>query len=404
MRVVCVIPARMGSTRFPGKPVKKLLGYPLISHVYQRCKLAKAFDQLIVATCDNEIKELAEAEGARVIMTSKDCACATDRVTDVLSRTELGAKDDDLVVMVQGDEVLFTPEMASQLVETYKRTKLPVINLASRLYDERDHDDPNTVKVAATLDGKALYFSRSPIPSRYRASGSVPMYQQTGVIAFSVNFLSIFNELPRTPLETIEGIDMMRVLEHGYSIQFAFTGKQTIGVDTPDDLRKAEKELLVDPVTREYLPDKNFSKIGSRKERSEVDVPSVLDKDGVKFNDLHNVNKGIVNVNEIINLLNNHTSWSKRLINTESNSMTLISQQPGEGNRRHYHPDWNEWWYIIDGQWEWEIEGEEKIVKKGDVVFMPKGKWHKITAVGDRPAIRMAVSREDVVHAYSDET
>ena len=95
------------------------------------------------------------------------------------------------------------------------------------------------------------------------------------------------------------------------------------------------------------------------------------------------------------------TSWSYRLINTESNSMTIISQNPGEGNREHYHPDWNEWWYILDGSWKWTIEGKDKIVSKGDVVFIPKGTVHRIEAVGDKPAIRMAVSRADVAHVYT---
>ena len=96
------------------------------------------------------------------------------------------------------------------------------------------------------------------------------------------------------------------------------------------------------------------------------------------------------------------SSWSYRVVNSDSNSATLISQQPGEGNRRHYHPNWNEWWYIIDGTWEWDIEGVKVEVSKDDVIFIPKGKVHKITAIGNRPAIRLAVSREDVPHIYPE--
>jgi quercetin dioxygenase-like cupin family protein len=116
-------------------------------------------------------------------------------------------------------------------------------------------------------------------------------------------------------------------------------------------------------------------------------------------NDLFDCNNEIVSLSNIIEK-NGESSWSKRLVNTENNSATLISQIPGEGNRRHYHPNWNEWWYIVDGVWEWEIEGEVKRVKKGDVVFIGKNRLHKITAVGDKPAIRLAVSREDVEHIY----
>ena len=132
----------------------------------------------------------------------------------------------------------------------------------------------------------------------------------------------------------------------------------------------------------------------------EVDVPSILEKDGVAHNDLFNVNKEIINLSEILAGKPKCSSWSKRVIDTESNSMTLIAQMPGEGNRRHYHPDWNEWWYIVQGEWEWEIEGEKKLIKAGDIVMVEKRRVHKITAVGEKMAIRMAVSRADVEHVY----
>jgi len=132
-------------------------------------------------------------------------------------------------------------------------------------------------------------------------------------------------------------------------------------------------------------------------------ISSILKKDGVEFNDLYDVNNEIVSLDAIISSMDNSKSWSKRVVDTESNSMTVISQLPGEGNRYHYHPDWNEWWYIVDGMWEWNIEGEKKVVKKGDIVFMRKNRKHKITAIGDKPAVRMAVSRADVAHVYPEE-
>jgi quercetin dioxygenase-like cupin family protein len=135
------------------------------------------------------------------------------------------------------------------------------------------------------------------------------------------------------------------------------------------------------------------------KKRVESDVPSILVKDGVEINDLNSPNKEVINIEDIL-LDAPESSWSKRIIDTESNSATLICQNPGEGNREHYHHDWNEWWYIIDGLWEWQIEGETKIVGKGDIVFIEKGRLHKITAVGKEPAIRLAVSRSDVDHVY----
>tara|TARA_Y100000004_G_C8926440_1_gene417822 strand:+ start:50 stop:478 length:429 start_codon:yes stop_codon:yes gene_type:complete len=138
------------------------------------------------------------------------------------------------------------------------------------------------------------------------------------------------------------------------------------------------------------------------KKRIEADVPSILEKDGVINNDLFDVNQEVVNIDDILRFAP-APSWSKRIIDSSSNSATLICQNPGEGNREHYHPDWNEWWYIIDGEWEWNIEGIKKVVKTGDFVFIEKGKKHKITAVGEKPAIRLAVSRGDVEHVYDNE-
>jgi mannose-6-phosphate isomerase-like protein (cupin superfamily) len=136
-------------------------------------------------------------------------------------------------------------------------------------------------------------------------------------------------------------------------------------------------------------------------EEVEIDVPSILNRDGILNSNFENENSPICNVKDIISSQKNESSWCYRVVNTENNSATIISQLPGEGNRRHYHPEWNEWWFIIDGEWKWEIEDEEFIVKKNDIVFMEKGKVHCITAIGDKPAIRLAVSREDVPHIYT---
>jgi len=173
------------------------------------------------------------------------------------------------------------------------------------------------------------------------------------------------------------------------------SGLATIDVDNEQDFQLAEfiaRALVHGDYEPQYHGDYH----------AEVDVPNILARDGVEDNNLEEANEAIVNVKDIRASLDKTKSWSHRVVNTENNSATLIHQQPGEGNRRHYHPDWNEWWYIIDGEWEWEVDGVAKIVKKGDVVFIPKGTVHKITATGNKPAIRLAVSREDVAHIYPD--
>ena len=136
------------------------------------------------------------------------------------------------------------------------------------------------------------------------------------------------------------------------------------------------------------------------KKKIENNVKSILKKDGVINNDFSNENSLINNISKILKDKKNKKNWSYRLINTESNSATLICQQPGEGNRRHYHSNWNEWWLIVDGTWQFEIENEKKILKKNDIILIKKNKIHKITAIGKKPAIRLAVSRGDVDHIY----
>ena len=136
-------------------------------------------------------------------------------------------------------------------------------------------------------------------------------------------------------------------------------------------------------------------------EHVEVEVEAILKKDGVLDNNFADVNQQVVNAYELIKQNANKTSWSRRLVDTESNSATMIGQMPGEGNRRHYHPDWNEWWFILAGKWEFEIDGKAREIMTGDVVFIEKGKIHKITAIGDQMAIRLAVSRNDVEHIYT---
>jgi len=136
------------------------------------------------------------------------------------------------------------------------------------------------------------------------------------------------------------------------------------------------------------------------KKKIDNDVFNILKQDGVANIDFNNENQLIVNINDIIAKNDKSESWSKRIINTDSNSATVICQMPGEGNRRHYHSNWNEWWLILKGEWEFEIEGKINIIKEGQLILIKKNLKHKITAIGNKPAIRLAVSRSDVDHIY----
>jgi 3-deoxy-manno-octulosonate cytidylyltransferase (CMP-KDO synthetase) len=252
MKIVCIIPARMAASRFPGKPLKQLLGMSLIQHVYCRCRLFEEFDRVVVATCDQAIADNIAAIGGEAVMTADMHERATDRVEEAAGRLGFDLGDQDLVLMVQGDEVLVTPQMLSEIVAEFRRTRPAVVNLVSRLYSDDDHRDPNCVKAVVAQDRRILYFSRAPVPSRARTPDA-PIYQQTGIIAFRADFLRQFSKLPQTPLEKIESCDMMRVVEHGLPISAVLTSIETVGVDTEADRARAEKVLAADPLTKIYL-------------------------------------------------------------------------------------------------------------------------------------------------------
>jgi 3-deoxy-manno-octulosonate cytidylyltransferase (CMP-KDO synthetase) len=241
----------MASSRFPGKPLVPLLGLPLILHVYERCKLYGEFAEILVATCDEEIKQAVEEHGGKAVMTANTHERATDRVQEAIEATYPDLSDDRLIVMVQGDELLVSPQMIKGVIEFQQKTNSSVVNLGTPI-QAKDHNDPNTVKIVAAPDGRILYLSRAPIPSNARAE-KVPLYQQTGIMGFRYDFLAQFAQLPQTPLEIIESVDMLRVIEHGFALHVVLNETETLGVDVPEDQAIGEKLLAGDPLTNSYL-------------------------------------------------------------------------------------------------------------------------------------------------------
>ena len=249
---ICVIPARMASSRFPGKPLAPMLDLPLILHVWHRCRLETKFDRVIVATCDQEIFDTIKAGGGEAVMTSGSHERCTDRVAEAIINTGLELSGDDFIVMVQGDEVLVNPDMLNDIITAFENSPARVINLISRIDRIEDFEDVNVVKVVADLKNRIVFLSRSPIPSRSR-NKNVPMYQQTGIIAYAPSFLEEFSALDQTPLEIAESIDMLRLIENGIQLDSVATEIETLGVDTPEDLERGERALANDSWTKHYL-------------------------------------------------------------------------------------------------------------------------------------------------------
>ena len=242
MNILALIPARMGSSRFPGKPMAKILGKPMIGHVYERVSKCDLLIKTVVATCDQEILEYIESIGGEAVMTSNHHERASDRCAEALGYLEkqYGIQY-DIIVMVQGDEPMTHPNMISEAVTPMlDDPEILVSNLLGDIENIEEFEDRNCIKVVCDQQSNAIYFSREPIPTRSKGD-IVPMKKQVCVIPFTRAFLLEYTELPPTPLEIAESIDMMRVLEYGMRVRMIPTKHQTFAVDTKEDLVKVEK-------------------------------------------------------------------------------------------------------------------------------------------------------------------
>jgi 3-deoxy-manno-octulosonate cytidylyltransferase (CMP-KDO synthetase) len=250
MAIVGIIPARFGSTRLPGKPLLSDTGKPLIQHVVEAARKSSRLNRIIVATDDERIRKAVERFGGEVVMTRSDHPTGTDRVAEVTALTP----EADLIVNLQGDEPELSGE-ALDLVISLLETDLeaPMATLATPIRDEADYRDPSCVKVVASSRGRALYFSRSPIPHHrdglpdFASSPPVALLH-LGLYGYRREFLLNLARLSPSPLETAEKLEQLRVLEAGYSIAIGVVKERSIGIDTPEDYRRfVERWRLENP-------------------------------------------------------------------------------------------------------------------------------------------------------------
>lgn len=254
MKAIGIIPARMAATRFPGKPLAHMMGMPMIGHCYHRTRLAPGLMGVYVATCDQPIVEYIEGIGGRAVMTSMAHNRASTRAAEALEIIERETYDRvDVVVMVQGDEPLITPETIGETLRHFDDPSVEIVNIMSRLHTLEAFADKNNVKVVVNQSNDALYFSREPIPSPWKGWEHLPRYMQTGIIAFRREALLRFNAMQETPLEQFESVDMNRVLEAGGRIRMVAIDEFTIGVDTLEEMVEAEMHLRNDPNLSRYL-------------------------------------------------------------------------------------------------------------------------------------------------------
>lgn len=248
MKVTAVIPARMGSSRYPGKPLCDIHGLTMIEHVYRRTRMSKSVDETFVATPNEEIRDEVESFGGDVIMTGSHPR-ATDRVAEAAE-----SLDAEIIVVMQGDEPLVYPDMLDDAIAPVQDDpEVKVTNLAKPIPSNEEYRDPNNVKVVVDEDWNALYFSRSPIPHIHEgAFENSPVFHQVCVIPFERDFLFKFTEMVETELEQVESIDMLRLLENGYNVRLVETQRETYPVDTREDHKKVNNLMSEDTLFNEY--------------------------------------------------------------------------------------------------------------------------------------------------------
>ena len=222
-----------------------ILGIPMIEHVYRNVSSAEFLTTTAVATCDDEIFHHITSLGGIAVMTSDKHERASDRCAEALLKLE--AKNEyqyDIVVMVQGDEPMTQPEMLAQAIKPfYEDSDVQVTNLLGTIKDNSEFEDRNCIKVVCDLNSNALYFSREPIPTRAKLE-TIPMGKQVCVIPFRRDYLLNYTSLSPTPLEIVESIDMMRILEHGDKVKMVPTNYSSYAVDTPSDLKRVEQQMI----------------------------------------------------------------------------------------------------------------------------------------------------------------
>lgn len=247
MEVLILIPARYASTRFPGKPLAMIGGKPMVQHVVE--KAAAVSENVYVATDDGRIYDCVIGFGGKAVMTSTEHRSGTDRCYEAYRHVvEQTGKKYDVVVNIQGDEPFIQPEQVKALVACFEDDKVEIATLAKRFEQNADIFDPNKVKVVCSAKGTALYFSRSAIPfcrgiEKECWLEMTPFYKHVGMYAYRPEVLKEITTLPQGRLEKAESLEQLRWLENGYTIAVRETAHESIGIDTPEDLKRAEAVL-----------------------------------------------------------------------------------------------------------------------------------------------------------------
>lgn len=237
MKILGIIPARYGSTRFEGKPLALINGKMMIQRVFEQAKKADRLTEVVVATDDERIYDAVVGFGGKAVMTSTNHKSGTDRCREVVDKIGTGF---DAVINIQGDEPYINPLQINQIAELISDENTPLASLCKPVHDEDELRSPNAVKVVFDKDGKALYFSRFAIPY-LRNQVERTFYKHIGIYAYKTAVLREVSALPQSSLELAESLEQLRWLENGYTVRMGVTEFESYSVDVPDDIVKIEK-------------------------------------------------------------------------------------------------------------------------------------------------------------------
>jgi len=239
MNIVCIIPARMNSSRFPGKPLMEISGKAMIKICYENAINSKSYSKVVIATCDNEIKNYCTSNDMDYEMTSSSHERCSSRCLEALLNLENKGENYDAVLMLQGDEPLINSDMLKKSAQALKSGEAKVTNLMTEITNMEEYKDINEVKVVVDNNSNAIYFSRAPIPAT-KDEIKFPVFKQVCAIGFSRESLIAFEDFPESSLEKIESVDMLRFVQNDVKIKMIEVSGNIVSVDTPSDLKKAQ--------------------------------------------------------------------------------------------------------------------------------------------------------------------
>tara|TARA_B110000438_G_C15771438_1_gene632093 strand:- start:496 stop:1275 length:780 start_codon:yes stop_codon:yes gene_type:complete len=253
MKILSIIPARMASSRFPGKPMKKIHGIPMIGHCYLRSSMCNSINKCVVATPDKVIYDYIESINGESVMTSHKHIMCNDRVVEATKKIEKKFGKFDIVINIQGDLPMVFPQMITDLITPLIKDKsIQSTTMAELIINNHEFLDPNRVKVIFDLNKKAILLTREPVPSRHKYKKKYKKYKHVAIRAYRRNIFETISKLKITPIERIEGIDDLRLIENNIDIHIVLTKFITETVDNQKDLNKVIKMMINDPLIKKY--------------------------------------------------------------------------------------------------------------------------------------------------------